>query len=87
MAGLVRGKVPVSEDPGPGMDMGDPPRLGLPGPGTRALEAGAALAVGAPISNGPGRVGGLPLDHPELASPKIFVTGPRLDKLKSELRF
>ena len=54
--------------------MGDPPRLGLPGPDTRALQT-----VGAPIPNGPGQVSGLPLDHPELASPEIFVTGPRLD--------
>ena len=79
LAGLVSGKVPGCEDPGPGVDMGDPPRLGLPGPGTRALQTGAALTVGAPISNGPGQVGGLPLDHPELAGPKIFVTGPRLE--------
>ena len=62
LAGLVRGKVPGCEDPGPGVDMGDPPRLGLPGPDTGTLQT-----VSAPISNGPGQVSGLPLDHPELA--------------------
>ena len=49
LAGLVRGKVPGCEDPGPGVDMGDPPRLGLPGPDTGTLHT-----VSAPISNGPG---------------------------------